>query len=209
MDEIENKLLELSQHKNLDSMTWQEIAVAVGLKHAQSAKYHLQKLSKKGVVTLNQRGRPVMKVRAAEQVEDLIYLPIVGAASCGSASTFAEEDIQGYLPVSPSILRNLNESDLCVIRAAGDSMNNANINGKVINSGDYIIINTANKSPEDGDYVLSIIGGYANVKKFDHQVNAIALISESSHDYPPIYIHENDFENYMVGGVVLDVINVK
>jgi len=57
-------------------------------------------------------------------------------------------------------------------------------------------------------YVLSIIKGMANIKKFifDEVRNRILLLSESTQDYAPIIIHNNDFDNYMVNGQVVQVI---
>jgi len=48
----------------------------------------------------------------------------------------------------------------------------------------------------------------ANIKKFilDSKNNQIILVSVSTQDYPPIYIHSDDFQSYMLNGVVEDVI---
>jgi SOS-response transcriptional repressor LexA len=46
----------------------------------------------------------------------------------------------------------------------------------------------------------------ANIKKyiFDEENNQIVLVSQSSKDIPPIYIHEDD--SFMVNGKVIQVI---
>lgn len=44
------------------------------------------------------------------------------------------------------------------------------------------------------------------LKKFIEKDNQIILISESTKDYPPIYIHKNDFAKYMINGKVIQVI---
>src|SRR3989344_3138078 len=64
---------------------------------------------------------------------DSISLPIVGAGNCGPADIFAEENIEGYLKVSKSLLPR--RDGLFVIRAEGDSMNRASFHGKSIESG--------------------------------------------------------------------------
>lgn len=41
---------------------------------------------------------------------------------------------------------------------------------------------------------------------FNSTNNQIALMSDSSQDYPPIYIHEEDISGYMINGDVVYVI---
>ena len=49
-------------------------------------------------------------------------------------------------------------------------------------------------------------GGMANIKKFflDRENRQVVLMSESTKDFPPIYIHEDD--EFMVNGKVVQVI---
>src|SRR5262245_59658366 len=59
-----------------------------------------------------------------------IALPILGSASCGPADLLAEENIDGYLKVSATIVED--RDGIFVLRAQGDSMNKADIDGKNI-----------------------------------------------------------------------------
>ena len=61
-------------------------------------------------------------------------------------------------------------------------------------------------SPRDGDYVVSIIDGMANIKKYrlDKANERIVLLSESTKDYAPIFIHRDD--DFRISGKVLDVV---
>lgn len=43
-------------------------------------------------------------------------------------------------------------------------MNKANVNGKTIEDGDYLIIDSDYRSPRNGDVVLSVIDDMANIK---------------------------------------------
>ena len=56
------------------------------------------------------------------------------------------------------------------------------------------------------EIILSIIEGAANIKKYvdDKKHGQIVLISESTVNYPPIYIDQN--MDYLVNGVVVQVI---
>ena len=68
------------------------------------------------------------------------------------------------------------------------------------------MVDAEQQNPEPGQYVVSIIDEVANIKKFvlDPQNKRIILKSESTKDYLPIFIHEND--NYKISGRVIDVI---
>jgi len=200
---IQEKLLKELNRKNLSGMTLREIGSLVGEKSAQKIKHHLTQLSKKGFIAYNPVKREVKKAQQISK-EGFVSLPIVGTANCGPATIFAEENITGYLKVSKKLAPR--GGKLFVLRAEGNSMNRANINRKNIEDGDFVIVDAEQKSPELGQYVVSIIDEMANIKKFipDLQNKRVILKSESTKEYPPIFIHEND--NYHVSGRVIDVI---
>lgn len=85
-------------------------------------------------------------------------------------------------------------------------MNKANVNGKTIEDGDYLIIDSDYRSPRNGDVVLSVIDDMANIKKYiwDEDNNQVVLVSQSTKDIPPIFIHEDD--SFMINGRVIQVI---
>lgn len=200
---IQEKLLKELNRKNLSGMTLREIGSLVGEKSAQKIKHHLTQLSKRGFITYNSVKKEIKKGQEISK-EGFVSLPIVGAANCGPATIFAEENITGYLKVSKKLApRN---GKLFVLRAEGDSMNRANINRKNIEDGDFVVVDAEQKSPEPGQYIVSIIDEMANVKKFmpDPQNKRIVLKSESSKEYLPIFIHEDD--KYEVSGRVVGVI---
>lgn len=94
------------------------------------------------------------------------------------------------------------------LKAIGSSMNRAKVNGvKSIQHGDYVLVDGNDRIPDNNDYVVSIIDGVCNVKKFvkDTDNQKIILYSESSENYPPVVIHPKDTE-YMINGTVIDVI---
>ena len=136
----------------------------------------------------------------------LVSLPIIGSANCGPATIYAEANIEGYLKISPKLLPRA--KNIFAIQAVGYSMNRANINGRAIENGDYVIIDADYKQPKNNDYVLSIIDGVANIKKFIQDVKnkMIILVSESTRNYPPIYIHKDELMNYLVSGRAVQVI---
>lgn len=89
-------------------------------------------------------------------------------------------------------------------------MNRAKLNKQqTIDNGDYVIADgTQPYTPVTGDYVVSVIEGMANIKKFvlDGLNRQIVLMSESTGDYPPIVIHEDDPVDYLASAKILHVV---
>lgn len=204
---IQKKLLELCKARNLGGMTLREIGKLVGEIYPQKIKHHLVQLEKRGLIKINKERGLIKHVEPMGRTSGLLSIPILGTANCGEATIFADECIESYLRVSPKVLRKKSTS-LFAIKAVGNSMNRAEVNGQSIIEGDYVIIDKDEQSPENNDYVLSIIDGAANIKKFvrDKKNNQVVLLSESTQDYPPIYIHEKDFSDYIINGKVIQVI---
>jgi len=205
MHNIQEKILQLLNKKNLSGMTLRQIGEEIGEKFPQKIKHHLDQLEKKGLVKLNRQKKEITRaIEGAIKNTQLISVPIVGSANCGPATIFANENIEGYLKISKNILSKC--KSIFAIRAQGLSMNNTSIKGNSIEDGDYLIIDSDNKVPEDGDVVLSVIDDMANIKKYvwDDQNNQVVLISESTKDIPPIYIHQDD--SFMISGKVIQVI---
>jgi SOS-response transcriptional repressor LexA len=140
------------------------------------------------------------------EIWEVFNLPIMGMANCGPAMMVAEQKVEGYIQVSPKIIGRKNSEGLFAIRAVGNSLNKAEkVKGGPIKDGDYVIVDSTKRDPDNGEYVLSVIGGVANLKRFykDSKSKIIKLMSESTAKIPPICIHFDDFEDYMVNGVVL------
>lgn len=190
----------------------QEIGKHLGVHSPATVHQHLSALASKGFLAREKNQKRSITVQTPEAVEspyagtvglDSIALPIVGAANCGPADIFAEENIEGYLKVSRSLLNR--RDGLFVIRASGDSMNKADFFGKTIEDGDFVIIDSLDRDAKHGDYVLSIIDGCANLKKFIIDRNGQKmLVSESKKEYKPIFLHEED--DFMINGKIISVI---
>ena len=111
--------------------------------------------------------------------------------------------MEGYIKVSKNIIKTGDK--LLAVKASGNSMNKANINGQNIEDGDYVIVDTK-KQPQSNNYVLAIIDNCANIKKLlvNSKNKIISLISESTENHPTIFIHEND--KFLINGVVKYII---
>jgi SOS-response transcriptional repressor LexA len=216
MHEIQEKLLGLSKRENLAALSLREIAGKLGYVDAspQRIKHHLLQLQKRGFLAID-RSRGTMATTALKpsiarglvsKGSVLFSIPIVGSANCGPATIFAEENFQGFLRISKRLLGRSRPDGLYAIKAAGSSMNQAEIHGKRIEDGDLVIVDSKNVDAHTGDVVLAIIDSRATVKRFvDDRVNGqIVLAAESSFDYEPIYLHEDD--DFQISGKIIDVI---
>ncbi len=213
---IQEKLLDLSKQQNLAKLTLREMAKLIGMpdESPQKIKHHLLQLQKIGFITID-RTKGVMD-RASDtptwaggllqKASQLFSIPIIGTANCGPATIFAEQNFQGFLKVSSKLVGRAKPAGLFAIKADGSSMNRAKIDGKPIEDGDYVIINSQDKTPRTGDVVLAIIDNNATIKRFidDRQNGQIVLKADSSFDYAPIYIHPDD--NFDINGKAIGVI---
>lgn len=207
MHKTQTLLLQLSQTTDLSNLTLRQIGSLIGENHPQNVKHHLNQLIGKGLLASNLKYKPHTEFGSKALVNiDFVNIPIVGTANCGPATHIAEENLEGMLTVSKGILKNKNK--VFAIQADGDSMNKANVNGKTVDNGDYVLVDGEKRSPQNGDYVLSIIDGYANIKRFylDREHSQIMLKSESQLSIPPIFIAIEDFSDYIVAGEVFDVL---
>ena len=209
MNIIQTQLLNLiASTPEMGSFSLRKIAELLGAKgKPQIAKYHLQQLEKRGLIQMNlDEGvlKLVQKGYNHATKSPLFAIPVVGAANCGPAVTYADQKVDSYLKISSSLLPR-NKNRLFAIKADGDSMNRAKINGKSIETGDYVLVDREAKYG-NGDVVLAIVDGLATIKEFylDKTHNRIVLKANSDHEYMPIYIGEDD--QFIINGKVVDVI---
>ncbi len=206
MHSTQQQLLSLSQRYDLRKMGLRQIGRLIGVDHPQKVKFHMNKLG-----LLDEGKKPLarrIKSPLAGSIKGLLSIPILGLANCGDATMVAEARIEGTLPISKRLLPTSHTEGLYAVKAIGVSMNQASVNGKSIEDGDYVIVDGEDKNVKTGDYVLSIIGGLANIKRFteDKTNKQIVLQSESTQYFPPIHIHEDDLDDYLVNGKVVEVI---
>lgn len=210
MNIIQTQLLNLiANNPDMGSLSLRKIAELIGAKgKPQIVKYHLQQLEKAGLIQMNlEQGvlKIVKKGYNHVSKSPLFSIPIVGAANCGPATICAEQKVERYLKISSSLLPR-NKNRLFAIVANGDSMNQANINNKSIESGDYVLVDSESKNYNNDDIVLAIIDGLATIKQYNRDTinNRIVLRALSNRKYMPIYISEDD--EFIINGKVVDVI---
>jgi SOS-response transcriptional repressor LexA len=213
---IQEKLLALSKKENLAQLSLREMAARIGMhdESPQRIKHHLLQLQKKGFLTID-RARGMMKRTSLapdwakgllKKAARLFSIPIIGTANCGPAALFAEQNFQGFLRVSSKLIGRSKPAGLYAVKADGTSMNRAEINGKKIDDGDYVIVDSQHRRIASGDVVLAVIDDRATIKRLiDDRTNGqIVLIADSSFDYAPIYLHPHD--DFIISGKAIAVI---
>jgi repressor LexA len=190
----------------------EEIQGNFGLASVSTAYYYVTKLEKEGYLQRKSHQPRAISVQPSKFVKSVIpksiksfSVPVLGAANAGPATLLAEENIEGFLKVSRDVLNH--KDGVFALRVEGDSMNKAKIRGKNLEEGDFALIDSEHKDPKNGDYVLSVIDGCANLKKFekDSRTGEIKLVSESNNPkHKPIYVSSED--DFMVNGEIVGVI---
>jgi len=216
MHPIQEKLLSLSKTQNLAKLSLREMASSIGMpkESPQKIKHHLLQLQKKGFLTID-RAKGTMSRTALEpnwakgllkKVHSLFSIPIIATVNCGPAILFAEQNFQGFLRVSSKLIGRSKPAGLYAVKADGTSMNRAEINGKKIEDGDYVIVDSQSRNVLSGDVVLAVIDDRATIKRLiDDRVNGqIVLMADSSFDYDPIYLHPKD--DFIISGKAIAVI---
>ena len=204
MHYIQQKILSFADKINLKRDGLRQVGRLVGESHPFKVSYHLKKLEENGFIKINKKTGEIKQTKKEKPQKGLfLAIPVLGEANCGEANIFAEENLEGYIKVSKNIVKG--GSNLIAIRASGNSMNKASINGKNIEDGDYVIVDTK-KQPQSNSYVLAITDNCANIKKIliDSKNKIISLIPESTENHPVIFVHEND--KFLINGVVKHVI---
>lgn len=194
--------------------TLEEIQEKFMFKSISTAHYHIKKLQEAGYLEKEEgRSRSLKATNVSfgaqllKKIPQYFSLPVVGSANCGPASIFAVEEPREYITISAERLGKSNKEGLFIVEAEGDSMNDSKIgfNKLSIDDGDYVVVDSNITSPSDGDYVLSIVDGCANIKRFKKVDGRFALVSESkSKDYRPHYLDSSD--DFMVNGKVVNVL---
>lgn len=199
--------------KNGYAPSLEEMRIAFKFASVSTPYHYVKKLQEEGYIKKEDNRPRAISVYPGGEIKspflnrvglDSIKIPVVGSANCGPATILANENIEGYLKVSREQLRN--KDGVFALRASGNSLNKANVHGKNIEDGDFVLIDSKNRNPHNGEYVLSIIDGAANLKKYvnDNKNNQITLMSESSEDFKPIFIQEGD--DFAINGKILTVI---
>ncbi|MHB0978070.1 MAG: DNA/RNA helicase domain-containing protein [Minisyncoccota bacterium] len=126
---------------------------------------------------------------------EMVRIPLVGSAPCGNP-LLGEENIEEYIEVEKSKIKP--GAKYFIVRASGDSMNQAGINDE-----DLVLCRYSEKG-ETGDKVVALLGGEnVTIKYYDKKDGHRILLPKSTNPvHKPIIPEEGD----MVQGIVQEVI---
>ncbi len=125
-------------------------------------------------------------------------VPIVGRIRAGEP-ILAEDNIEGYFPILPSMYNADSTQDLFCLEVIGDSMNN------VIEEGSYALIRKQDTA-ENGDIVVALVNGdnEATLKRFEQINNSLVALKPDStnKDYSVRYIDLATTEFKIIGKII-------
>jgi repressor LexA len=155
-------------------------------KSPRSAMLLIDELIKCGFIRRKEDGSfQMIKDLTSTDTARTVDVPLVGNVTCG-IPILAEENIQAMIPVSTSLIKN--GSKYFLLRAVGDSMNQAGID-----SGDIMLIKQQ-PTAENGQRIVALIDDEATVKEFHHKGDFVTLIPRSSNPKHKPIILEREFK---------------
>lgn len=174
-----------------------ELMQALGYKSPRSAQDILAALERKEVVRKLESGE--YQLREGSTVVDrarahTVDIPIVGSVAAG-APILAEENIQGFVPISTSLARP--GGTYFLLRVIGDSMNRAGIQ-----DGDFVLVRQQ-ATADSGQRVVALIDDEATVKTYFPGENVVVLQPSSTNPMHKPIVIDHDFE---VQGIVVAAI---
>ena len=161
-------------------------------------------MEKKGYIIRTGDPRGIHIVDNDEEIvyDYLIGVPILGYANAGTPLVSAEEENLGNIKVDPKLVNK--KEDLFALIVKGDSMDLAEIEGKNIEEGSYLIVQK-DAEIQDGDVVVAIIDNSATVKRFKRGDGMITLYPESTNPLnQPIFLDKDT--DVMFNGKVIKVL---
>jgi len=159
----------------------------------------LDVLEGQGLIERGGGARNIRILRVPDPVTDrsravTVPVPIVGTVAAG-LPILAEENIEGYIPVSTGLATPPNRYFL--LRVSGDSMNRAGIQ-----DGGLVLVRQQ-PSADVGNRVVALINDEATVKRLASRGDVVVLEPESDNPaHKPIILDEN----FQVQGVVVTTI---
>lgn len=174
----------------------------MNFKSLRSIHQYLEILEEKGFI---HRGVGAREIKLLDvKQKKFCSIPIFGWVNAGAPSFLPQEAIEGYLKIVKNLLPKKRDN-LFAIEVVGDSMNSAEINKKMVESGSYVIINKDDKNFQNKDIVVANIDSTLTLKEFRRlDKKTIGLFPRSTNpEHKPIYLSKQD--DFLIIGKVFDV----
>ncbi|UCD85925.1 MAG: repressor LexA [Deltaproteobacteria bacterium] len=171
--------------------TLRDIAGHFNLTGPMAPKRHLEALERKGYIRRVGGGSRAIEILGLSPLRETLPVPVVGRVSAGKP-ILAEENLEGTMILGRSFVRG--EGNF-LLRVKGESMI-----GEGILDGDYALIRPQ-KTAENGEIVVVLVGGEATLKRFYREKDFICLQPANS-QMKPMILKEGDGEVMIIGKVV-------
>ena len=139
-------------------------------------------------------------IKTPDLKDKLFLIPIVGKVAAGKP-IFANENIEGYLPIDPLMYNLTSPNGFFFLQIQGESMN------KLIKNGSYALIKKQDYA-ENGDVIVAIVNGddEATVKRYKQLNEQFIMLEPVSEDssFQPITIDLKSTKFSIIGKVVGD-----
>lgn len=132
--------------------------------------------------------------------DKLFLIPIVGKVAAGKP-IFANENIEGYLPIDPLMYNLTSPNGFFFLQIQGESMN------KLIKNGSFALIKKQDYA-ENGDVIVAIVNGddEATIKRYKQLNEQFIMLEPVSEDssFQPITIDLKNTKFSIIGKVIGD-----
>lgn len=175
INEKQEKILNIIKdfiNKNGYAPSIRELCALSGLSSPSSVHAHLKNLSDAGYITYSKNKKRSIIYNDFTKSNNI---PVLGVITAG-IPVLAQENIEGYIPVSEDLSRG---RTLFALKVKGDSMINAGIYDN-----DTVII-SKQETVENGEIAAVLIDDSATLKRFYKNGNEIKLVAENE-KYAPI-----------------------
>ena len=173
-----------------------ELMGVLKYKSPRSVQDLLSQLGERGIIKKNSNGsfqllaNPDFGPHHAQTVD----VPVVGTVAAGMP-ILAEENVEGYLPVSTSLAKS--GAKYFLLHVKGDSMNESGIN-----DGDLVLVRQQ-PAADNGQKVVALVDDEATVKEYHQERGVVVLKPRSTNgQYKPIVLTED----FQIQGIVVATI---
>lgn len=153
---------------------------------------YIDLLEKAGYIDLAEKER----IEKNNENETLYYMcPVYGQISAGQPN-WAEECIEGRIPIDYNLMNIVNPEEHYFLRVNGESMN------KIIKNGAFALIHKQD-NVEDGDIAVVLVNGFdATLKKFTKQGDFIILEPQSNDESFKAQVYDKNTSIKILGKYV-------
>lgn len=170
--------------ENRRAPSFEEIRKLFGYRSKNAAFWLIQKLTEKGLLKKDARGRIIL--------DSLSGIKLLGTIQAGWPSP-AEEELVDTMNLDEYLIRHPEQTYL--VKVTGDSMIDAGIH-----PGDLVLVERG-KNPKDGQIVIAQVDGEWTMKYYEKNGSRVRLVAANK-KYPPILPKRE----LIVGGVITVVI---